>query len=121
MADVKMTAGATPSKRLVIKEFLKEKMQRLDDNHTTLIIDKLKMEKDLAHLQNQVTMHEGAVLFLKQILREWDTYEADTIKLRQAEEIARSTQDNTDITKELPKTRKRKNNGEHDGTKRTSP
>lgn len=89
MSSAKITPGATPSRRLVMKEFVKQRMQLLDDNHTKLLIKKIAAEKDLEHIKDQLTMHEGAVLYLKQIFNEWTIYENDTIKLRAAEENAR--------------------------------
>ncbi len=86
MSKVKVFPGATPSRRLNMAEFLKEKNRKLDDNHTTLIIKKLEVEKDMEHVNDQVTMHEGAVLFLNQIIKEWTVYENDTLRLREAEE-----------------------------------
>lgn len=115
MSDTKMTPGATPSKRLTMKEFLKEHMQKLDSNHTACLLKKIKTEKELERIKEQVTMHEGAVLFLKQLLSEWAVYENDTVKLRQAEERARTQQQADKIAEaqeKKPKRIRRKKNTE---------
>ena len=106
----------TPSKRLTSMEFFKNKMRVLDDNHSKLIIKRLALEKDLAHVNDQVTLHEGAVLYLNQIIKEWTTYELDTAKLRKYEvtETARIQQEKKEL-KEKAKTRtKRKRNKKKD-------
>ena len=90
MSQAKITPGATPSRRLNIHEFIKERTKKLDDNHTNLIIKKIALEKDLEHVNDQTTMHEGAVLFLNQIIKEWTVYNTDTTRLRAAEDRARS-------------------------------
>ena len=89
MSKVKVLPGATPSRRLNMAEFLKERTRKLDDNHTNLIVKKLALEKDVENVNDQVTMHEGAVLFLNQIIKEWTVYENDTLRLREAEERGR--------------------------------
>lgn len=89
MSKVKVLPGATPSRRLNMAEFLKERTRKLDDNHTNLIVKKLALEKDVENVNDQVTMHEGAVLFLNQIIKEWTVYDKDTLRLREAEERGR--------------------------------
>ena len=113
MTNAIITPGATPSRRLIMKEFIKNKMQLLDNNHTNLLIKKLALEKDLKHLEDQVTMHEGAVLYLKQIFKEWTVYENDTVKLRAVEEKARIDRiKQQEAEKEkLKRKRRRKRNG----------
>ncbi len=86
---VHVTPGATPSARLVMKEFMREKLRRLDESHTNLFIKLKKMEKDLEDLRDRVTLHEGAVMYLNQMLSEWVVYEGDTARLRKAEEEAK--------------------------------
>lgn len=115
MSNAKITPGATPSRRLTMREFVKTKMDLLDNNHTNLTIKKLAVEKDLQHVNEQVTLHEGAVLYLKQIFKEWATYENDTLRLRGAEEHARIEkikQEEADKEKAKKKRKgKRKRNG----------
>ena len=91
MSQSKLTPGATPSRRLNMNEFIRERKKKLDDNHTNLIIKEIALKKDLENAREQITLHEGAVLFLNQIIKEWTVYESDTSRLRTSEENARLT------------------------------
>lgn len=100
MSQVHITPGATPSQRLGVIEFLKKKMQLMDNSHTNAVIEKLSLEKKLARITDQVVMYEGAVLYLKQIISEWTVYSNDTQRIWAAEDKARLERK---IQKELKK------------------
>ena len=105
----KVIPGATPSRRLTMNEFVKEKMKKLDETHTNLVIKRLATEEELKGIKDQTTMHEGAVLFLNQMIKEWTVYSNDTLRLRAAEEnghIERIKAEN--LVKKLKKKLKRK-------------
>lgn len=89
MSGLHFEPGTTPVQRMTMGEFIRTKLHRLDENHTTLFLKKVQMEKDLANLNEQILMLEGAHQYLDQFLAEWDKYENDTKQLRIAEETAR--------------------------------
>lgn len=81
MSQLRASNLRNPSLRLNMKEFFKEKMQKLDDAHTAIFLKHYRMEKDLAALKETMLMHEGAVLYLKKFTEEWIVYDKDTQNL----------------------------------------
>ena len=71
-----------PATRLTMKQFFREMQQKLDDNHTSIFLKKYKMKKDLDDLEERQLMHEGAVLYIKKFMEEWEVYDKDTQNLR---------------------------------------
>jgi len=90
MDAIEFSHGATPSKRMGLEEFVRDKIKKLDDNHTTLFLKREQMKKDIANLEEQILMLEGAVTFVNKFLSEWALYDNDTQRLRALEEASRA-------------------------------
>lgn len=91
---IEFSHGATPSKRMGLEEFIRDKIKKIDDAHTTLFLKREQMKKDLANLEEQILMAEGAVTFVNKFLSEWSLYDNDTQRVRalEAESRARTTE-----------------------------
>jgi len=77
------------SQRMDMKQFMKEKFNKIEESYTILLINRIKAEKDFKLLEEKILRHEGALGYLKRHLEEWHLYEGDTARLRKVEEANR--------------------------------
>lgn len=72
-----------------LEEFVRDKTQKLDDSHTILFLKREQMKKDIATIEEQILMAEGAVTFINKFLSEWSLYDSDTQKIKALEDASK--------------------------------